>query len=393
RTGARRGAPRTPRAARSGCGTGPSDSSRARGAGPRRTASPRWCSGVGRGPGASTRRAPGPCPSRGRRAPAARSQRARRGAGPPAGSASGRRARARAARRRRGARRPCPGSARAGRARAGGPAPRTRASRRSAPAGRRGPGSAPRASARRELAPPARRPPARREPEPGYVLARLDLFVGAQVAGAPNAPAPLLLRVLVTIEGGAADRDLPLRLDHDVLERPDAGRGVGSGELDLGMVDPVARVETLCAHRAAQEVEDGRTPGGGVLAAAVLGDGVLGEALLHLVPELLVETAHVLVLEPLDGLDLDQVFGRHAFLLATGEPSVRRTLLSIQLRTSMWRSAGSSTSRAPARRQGRAAREASPCRASASSAHAAADASSRKVPWATSPLARARARR
>ena len=57
----------------------------------------------------------------------------------------------------------------------------------------------------------------------------------------------------------------------------------------------------------AQELHDRGAAGKGVLAVAVGRGGVLGEALRHLVPALLVEAPTVGVLQPLDGFDLLQV--------------------------------------------------------------------------------------
>ena len=53
-----------------------------------------------------------------------------------------------------------------------------------------------------------------------------------------------------------------------------------------------------------------------VLAGAVAGDRVLGEQRGQLVPVLLVEAAQIGVLEPRDGIDLDEVLGGHRLILA-----------------------------------------------------------------------------
>src|SRR5262249_49276025 len=150
-------------------------------------------------------------------------------------------------------------------------------------------------------------PAVRSEAQPGTVLARLHLFVGALVAGRADLPLASDLHVLVGVEGGTADRDLRVRLDDGVLERPHARRAGGTGELDLGMVDAVAGQEARGAHRLLQEPHDRVATLEGVTSPAVGRAGVLGEALGELVPALLVETAQVLVLEALDRLDLLQV--------------------------------------------------------------------------------------
>ena len=85
------------------------------------------------------------------------------------------------------------------------------------------------------------------------------------------------------------------------------GRGVGPGEIDLGVVGLVAREEVLPAHRLAEEVDDRVTPVERVGAAAVGGSRVVGEQLADVVPLLQVEVAEVRVLHPLDELDLHQV--------------------------------------------------------------------------------------
>src|SRR5438093_8166164 len=62
----------------------------------------------------------------------------------------------------------------------------------------------------------------------------------------------------------------------------------------------------LHAERLAQEADDRLHAAEAVLAARVLHGGVGREALRHLVPTLLVETAPVLVLEPPDRLEVLQ---------------------------------------------------------------------------------------
>src|SRR4051794_27179107 len=80
-------------------------------------------------------------------------------------------------------------------------------------------------SARGQFAAPARRPPRRGEAQARQLGARLQFLERALVRRALDAPFTVLLDVLVLVERRAANRDLPLRLDDGVLERPDAGRG------------------------------------------------------------------------------------------------------------------------------------------------------------------------
>src|SRR5262249_59306800 len=82
-------------------------------------------------------------------------------------------------------------------------------------------------------------------------------------------------------------------------------------QVDLRVVDAMARQEARRPHRLAEELEDRVAALERVLAAAVGGDGIGGQTLGHLVPELLVETSHVAVLEPLDELDLDHIADSH----------------------------------------------------------------------------------
>ena len=136
--------------------------------------------------------------------------------------------------------------------------------------------------------------------EPGHRPAGLDLLVAALVAGGLDLPDAFFLHVLVDVEGGAADRDVPRRVDHDVFERPRPDRGRRAREVDLGVVAPVAREERLGAHRAGEEVEDLGPAVERVLAAAVRRGRVFGEARLDRFPVLLVEAAEVPVLQSLD---------------------------------------------------------------------------------------------
>src|SRR5581483_8668851 len=86
--------------------------------------------------------------------------------------------------------------------------------------------------------------PVRGEAQPGHSVARLDLLVRALVAGVLDAPLAVDLHVLVRVERRTADRDAAgtaLSGQHDdVLQCPDARRGVGAGEIDLGVVALVA---------------------------------------------------------------------------------------------------------------------------------------------------------
>src|SRR5205823_12311160 len=89
-----------------------------------------------------------------------------------------------------------------------------------------------------------------------------------------------------------------------------AGGGVRAGDVDLGLADAVGAEELLRAHRRAEELEDGVSALERPRPAAVGRHSVGDEALGDLIPPLLVEAAHVLVLEALDLLDGDQVVDR-----------------------------------------------------------------------------------
>src|SRR5262249_27176129 len=151
-------------------------------------------------------------------------------------------------------------------------------------------GGAPRSSGG-EFALTVGRPPGSGEFQTDDVTARLQLFERTAIAGAADAPRAVRLRVVVGVEGRAADRGLALRLDDRVFERPDAGRGGGTRQVDLRVVHPVARVERLGAHRAAQEGDDRVASVEAVRAAGIRGLRVFGEAFADLVPQLLVEAA------------------------------------------------------------------------------------------------------
>src|SRR5205807_2577527 len=155
----------------------------------------------------------------------------------------------------------------------------------------------------------SRAPPAGGEGD--VVAAGLELLEGPLVAGRADPPVAVGLHVLVGVEGGSPDGEPELGQDHHVVQGPDAAGRRRPGEVDLRMVDPVAAEEGLRAHRVAQESEDGLATLELVGAAAVGGGCVGREAALELVPELLVEAAHVPVLEPLHGLDLDELVRIH----------------------------------------------------------------------------------
>src|SRR5690242_17538006 len=72
-----------------------------------------------------------------------------------------------------------------------------------------------RASAGGQLALAVRGPPRRSEREPIDVAAWLQLFVDTAVRRALDEPAAVMLHVLVVVERRAANRDVPLRVNHD----------------------------------------------------------------------------------------------------------------------------------------------------------------------------------
>src|SRR5262249_61587312 len=82
----------------------------------------------------------------------------------------------------------------------------------------------------------------------------------------------------------------------------------------------MAREEAGRSHRLPEELEDRIPALERVLAPAVRDHGVGREAFSHLVPELLVETSHVAVLEALDERDLDEVGGGHSSCIRERRP-------------------------------------------------------------------------
>src|SRR5690606_14245673 len=97
------------------------------------------------------------------------------------------------------------------------------------------------------------------------------------------------------------------RLDHRVVERPHAAGAIGSEQLDLRMVDAMARDEGRRAHRTAQEGDDRVATLERVAPAAVGRRRVLAQAVGQLVPALLVEAAQVAVFESFDRFELVQI--------------------------------------------------------------------------------------
>src|SRR5207244_2116822 len=95
------------------------------------------------------------------------------------------------------------------------------------------------------------------------------LLERALVGGAGDQPRPVSLDVVVGIEGGAAQREVATRVHDDVVERPDARRRRRPGEIDLGVMDAVARQEAGRSHGLPEELEDRVAPLERVLPAAV----------------------------------------------------------------------------------------------------------------------------
>ena len=106
---------------------------------------------------------------------------------------------------------------------------------------------------------------------------------------------------------GAFDEASDVLVDDDVLQGPHADGLVGPQDVDLGLGAPVAREHPLRPHGPPQEAHDLLTPHEVLGTAPVGGRGGLGEAGLELVPGLLVEASEVPVLEPLYGVDGEQV--------------------------------------------------------------------------------------
>lgn len=112
--------------------------------------------------------------------------------------------------------------------------------------------------------------------------------------------------VAVLVEAGPGEEEIELRIDVDVVHRPDP-RGIVAVDGDLRVVHAVAAVKSVSTHVCAEESDDRVATCVGVLAIAVGSGGVLGEELGELVPSLLVETADVRILERLDGLEVEKV--------------------------------------------------------------------------------------
>src|SRR5688572_22845670 len=144
----------------------------------------------------------------------------------------------------------------------------------------------------------------RGDPESRARRQLLHVFEAAGVPGECDQPAVVLLHVLVGVEGRAANEDGALRIEDEVFERPRAAGGGGRDEVELGMVDAVAREEARPPHRRHEEAEDRLAAFERIFAVTVGRTRVVGEALSELGPALLIQTPHVSVLEALDGLDL-----------------------------------------------------------------------------------------
>src|SRR5258708_40330768 len=97
-------------------------------------------------------------------------------------------------------------------------------------------------SAGGEPAATAGRPPRRRQTQPIDAATRLHLLEDALVAGAVDTPGPVLLHVLVVVEGAAADRQFEVGHHDDIVERPHTVGGVRAGEIDLRVMHLVTRV-------------------------------------------------------------------------------------------------------------------------------------------------------